>query len=146
MEKRSWSKEADYRRKNKKWLKYSSNIARRILSAIEDKKDFNQARLAEALGVTPQHISKIVQGKENLTLETIANLCTVLDSELITFPAYKDSYTQLDLHFVNQFDNYNLKRVDFKFNINNVVLQTTSEKKQTDYTKVTVEHLQLRRA
>lgn len=92
----SWSKDADYRLKNRKWLRYSSNIARRILAVIEDKEDFSQANLARLLGVSPQHISKIVKGKENLTLETIANISTVLETELISFPEYKysTSYNQ----------------------------------------------------
>lgn len=111
MEKRSWSKEAEHRRKNKKWLKYSSNIARRILAAIEDKKDFNQARLAKALGVSSQQISKIVQGKENLTLETIANLSTALNTELIEFPDYKDSFTFLQ----TEANIENLIQANFKF-------------------------------
>ena len=89
--KSSWSKDADYRLKNRKWLRYSSNIARRILAVIEDKDDFSQANLARLLGVSPQHVSKIVKGKENLTLETIANISTVLGTELISFPEYKYS-------------------------------------------------------
>ena len=89
----SWSKDADYRLKNRKWLRYSSNIARRILSVIEDNDDFSQANLARSLGVSPQHISKIIKGKENLTLETIANISTVLGTELISFPEYKYSST-----------------------------------------------------
>ncbi len=89
--KNSWSKDADHRLKNRKWLRYSSNIARRILAAIEDKEDFSQANLARLLGVSPQHISKIVKGKENLTLETIASFSTVLGTELISFPEYKYS-------------------------------------------------------
>lgn len=91
--KSSWSKAAGYRRKNRKWLKYSSNIARRILAAIDDREDLkNQTDLAKLLKVTPQQISKIVQGRENLTLETIANLSSALETELISFPAFKDSY------------------------------------------------------
>lgn len=86
----SWIADATFRRHNK-WLSYSSEIALRILAAIEDKKDFSQSRLAELLNVSPQQISKIVKGKENLTLETIYNLAKALDVELISFPEYKYS-------------------------------------------------------
>jgi transcriptional regulator with XRE-family HTH domain len=87
----NWLKNAEYRIKNK-WLSYSSQIARRILAAIEDREDLNQAKLADLLNVSPQQISKIVKGKENLTLETIYNLSQALQVELITFPEYKYNF------------------------------------------------------
>ena len=89
--KSNWKIKAEYRIKNKKWLSYSSNIARRVLVAIGDIEDLNQRKLAYQIGVTPQYISKIVQGRENLSLETIAKLSTALNVELISFPQYKYS-------------------------------------------------------
>lgn len=41
------------------------------------------------LQVSPQRISKILKGQENLTLETIYKLSQVLNFELISFPEYK---------------------------------------------------------
>lgn len=90
-EKSSWSEKAEMRIRNKKWLRYSSNIARRILSAIEDMPDMSQSILAEKIGVTPQYISKLIKGQENLSLETIAKLSDALSVELISFPEYKYS-------------------------------------------------------
>jgi transcriptional regulator with XRE-family HTH domain len=87
----AWFSDAQYRIENKKWLRYSSNIARRILAAIEDKEGFNQSDLASLLEVSPQHISQIVKGKENLSLKTIAKISEALGVELITFPEYKYS-------------------------------------------------------
>lgn len=88
----SWKEKAQARR-SKPWLKqYSSQIARRILTIIGDRQDLSQAKLAEVLQVSPQQISKIVKGQENLTLETIYKLSKALDTELISFPAYKYSY------------------------------------------------------
>lgn len=88
----SWKEKAQARR-SKPWLKqYSSQIARRILAIIGDREDLSQAKLAEALQVSPQQISKIVKGQENLTLETIYKLSKALDTELISFPQYKYSY------------------------------------------------------
>jgi transcriptional regulator with XRE-family HTH domain len=92
--KSKWKREADFRLKNRKWLRYSSNIARRVLSAIEDNKDLNQKILASNIGVKPQYISRVVQGQENLTLETIAKLSESLNVELISFPEYKYSSVQ----------------------------------------------------
>jgi transcriptional regulator with XRE-family HTH domain len=92
--KSTWSKEADFRITNRKWLRYSSHIARRILSAIEDTAGLNQSELARQVGVSSQYVSKIIQGKENLTLETIAKLSEALKVELISFPPYKHTNIQ----------------------------------------------------
>ncbi len=85
-----WKKNATFRLENR-WLEYSSAIARRILAIIRDDEDLNQSRLAEALNVSPQQITKIVQGQENLTLETIYKLSKALNVDLITFPDYEFS-------------------------------------------------------
>ena len=86
----NWRELATFVRDNK-WVIYSAEIAMRILAAIEGDPDLNQARLAEKLGVSPQQINKIVQGNENLTLETIYKLSEALQVELITFPPFKYS-------------------------------------------------------
>jgi transcriptional regulator with XRE-family HTH domain len=76
-------------RKSKPWLKYySAPIARRILSVLKEK-GLPQNKLASALNVQPQQISKIVKGQENLTLETIYKLSLALQFDLLTFPPYK---------------------------------------------------------
>jgi transcriptional regulator with XRE-family HTH domain len=87
----NWKRRAEFR-KNNRWLIYSAKIASRILAAIETKSDVNQAKIAKELQVSPQHVSKIVQGKENLTLESIYKISQVLGVELISFPEYKDTY------------------------------------------------------
>ena len=76
-------------RRSKPWLKYySAPIARMILSRLEEK-ELSQVKLAAELKVTPQQISKIIKGEENLTLETIYKLSKALNFDLITFPDYK---------------------------------------------------------
>jgi len=86
-------KEKSIFRKNNPWLReYSSKIARRILSVIDDNKELNQVKLADTLDVSPQQISKIVKGQENMTLETIYKLSKALNFELISFPDYKYSH------------------------------------------------------
>lgn len=84
-----WRKKAQYRKDNKGWLKYSGKIALRILSALEDRTDLNQKKLADLTGVSPQQISKVVKGEENLTLKSIAKFSEILCTELIIFPDYK---------------------------------------------------------
>jgi transcriptional regulator with XRE-family HTH domain len=84
-----WADDADFRLRNRKWLRYSSNIARRVLSAIEDSRNLNQTSLAEKIGVSNQYISKVLKGHQNLTLETIGKLSDAIGYELISFPPYK---------------------------------------------------------
>jgi transcriptional regulator with XRE-family HTH domain len=84
-----WAQKVAYRRENKKWLGYSRKVALRILAAMEDIPNMNQKKLAESLNVSPQHISKITKGEENLTLKTIAAISEVLNTELILFPMFK---------------------------------------------------------
>ena len=84
-----WRERIKYRKENKKWLSYSGKIALRILAAMEDLPGMNQKRLAELSNVTPQHISKMLKGEDNMTLETIAKMSEILMAELISFPDYK---------------------------------------------------------
>lgn len=71
--KSSWSEEAKWRKENRDWLNISATIAMQIHNILEIRK-WNQKRFAEELDVTPQHVSKILSGKENLTLKTIAQI------------------------------------------------------------------------
>jgi transcriptional regulator with XRE-family HTH domain len=89
-----WKERANFRIKNRKWLGYSGKIALRIMSAIEDIPGMNQKLLAERAGVSPQQVSKIVKGQENLTLQTIAKFSEILGAELISFPEFK--YNQFE--------------------------------------------------
>lgn len=84
-----WLRKAKEREKNRGWTDRSSKIAVRILREIRKQKPLNgmtQKKLAEEMGVTPQYISKVVKGKENLTLETIAKIEEVLGIKLVEVP------------------------------------------------------------
>jgi transcriptional regulator with XRE-family HTH domain len=87
-----WKDRAEYQKKNRPWLKKSVDIALRILDALDNRR-MTQVELANRLNVSRQHISKIVKGQENLTLETIARIEEVLGVVLIAIPenATKDS-------------------------------------------------------
>jgi DNA-binding phage protein len=89
--KSNWAIDADFRIKNRKWLRYSSYIARRVLAAIEDTENMNQKVLASKVGVSTQYINKVLKGQENLTLKTIATLSDAIGFELLAFPPYKYS-------------------------------------------------------
>jgi transcriptional regulator with XRE-family HTH domain len=87
--KSSWSHEADFRIRNRKWLGYSSQVARRLLAAIDGTENMSQRVLADKIDVSVQYINKVLKGQENLTLKTIAQLSEAVGQELISFPAYK---------------------------------------------------------
>lgn len=83
-----WLTKAKHRRSNRDWLRKSQRIAVRILRMLKQR-NIQQKDLAEALDVSPQQVSKIVQGKQNLTLETIAKLEQVLGVDLIEVPKHR---------------------------------------------------------
>lgn len=84
-----WEAEA-LKRRETRWRLYAVKIASRIGYLIDQDKELNQSRLAEALNVSRQQISKILTAKENLTLDTICKLSEALGVELISFPAFED--------------------------------------------------------
>ena len=80
-----WLEDAKYRIENEDWLKHSQGIAIRILRTLREKK-VSQKELADKIGVSPQQVNKIVKGRENLTLETIAKLEAALGIVLHLIP------------------------------------------------------------
>ena len=79
---------AKFRIENKKWLSYSSNIALRILAALEKNERITNESLAQMIGISTEYMNNILKGQENLSLETIAKLSEALNIELITFPKF----------------------------------------------------------
>lgn len=77
-----WRDEAEYRRRNARWLRYSAMISLKVRSRMAQI-GMTQVVLAEKLGCTQQHISLLLRGKNNLTLETIARLEEALDFDII---------------------------------------------------------------
>ena len=78
----NWRKISETRRVNREWLKRSSQIAIAILKRLKET-GMSQKKLAEEMGVSPQYINKIVKGHENLTLDTISKIESILNCELI---------------------------------------------------------------
>lgn len=68
--------------KNRAFLRESQKIAIKVLVRL-DELGWSQKALAEKLGVSPQQVSKIVSGKENLTLETQVKLQEALDIPIL---------------------------------------------------------------
>jgi len=84
-----WKAKAQYRRENREWLKKSAAIAIRVLDALKAQ-SISQKQLAERMHISPQQISKIVKGQENLTLETISNLENALGIQIIDEKAHQN--------------------------------------------------------
>ena len=74
--------QAQFLRDNWDWLKYSYAIAIRIRHRMEET-GMTQKQLAEAMNCTQQHVSSLLGGRNNMTLETIAKLEKALGIPLI---------------------------------------------------------------
>ena len=77
-----WREEAEYRRRNARWLRYSAMISLQVRDRMS-KIGMTQVVLAEKLGCTQQHVSMLLKGKSNMTIETIAKLEEALDFDII---------------------------------------------------------------
>ena len=64
--------------RNRAMLRESQQIALKVLMKL-DELGWSQKHLAKTMAVTPQQITKIVSGKENLTIETQIKLQNILD-------------------------------------------------------------------
>ena len=127
---------ANSRKATRDWLRKSANIALRILDAL-DEIHMTQAELANRLNVSRQHISKIIKGQENLTLETIVRIEQVLGVALITIPENaikRPAMRQKDRNLeslVNQSQESDLG-FETQEKIKPIVYQTFKEKQQLE--------------
>lgn len=82
-----WEQKAIWRKANRSWLDKSARIALKIVRALRVKK-LSQKDLADMMGTSAQHISKLLKGQENFTLETISRIEMVLGIDLITISVF----------------------------------------------------------
>ena len=82
-----WAERAAWREENQAWLNRSQEIALKVLHTLRQK-GMSQRDLAGLLDCSAQHVSKLVSGKENLTLETISRLEDLLGIRLISVPSF----------------------------------------------------------
>jgi plasmid maintenance system antidote protein VapI len=78
-----WKRMVRFRKANKEWLSMSSEIAMKVMDEME-KQGIKSNELAIRMKVSPQQVSKILKGRENLKLETIAKLNEALGVKLVT--------------------------------------------------------------
>lgn len=74
----------DYRRENRDWLRMSEHFALK-LRRIMDADGISQAELSRRMEVSPAQITKILSGKENLQLKTIAKINKALGRDVVDF-------------------------------------------------------------
>lgn len=90
----TWRKDAEGRRANSRWLKYSMTISLLVRQRMSEI-GMTQLRLSQKMGCTQQHISMLLKGNANLTLETISKLEDALDLNILGESlALTDGYNQ----------------------------------------------------
>ena len=78
----TWREEAEWRRDNWSWLRHSQKIAVKVLLQMKQE-GLTQKALAERMDCTQQYVSKILKGKENMSLDTLSKLEDALGINLI---------------------------------------------------------------
>ena len=82
-----WREEAEWRRDNWSWLQHSQKIAVKVLLQMKQE-GLTQKALAERMNCTQQYVSKILKGKENMSLDTLTKLedalgiCIIYDEQV----------------------------------------------------------------
>ena len=80
--KSKWREDAEWRRANASWLRHSQKIAVKVLLKMKQT-GMTQKALAERMDCTQQYVSKILKGKENLSLDMLSKLEDALNINLI---------------------------------------------------------------
>ncbi|MGL5937668.1 MAG: helix-turn-helix domain-containing protein [Phocaeicola sp.] len=83
----SWREEAEFRQENKTWLRYSQMVAMKMLDRMEEL-SLTQKTLAEKMNCSQQYISKVLKGRENLSLETLFKIENALNLKLVCEPEF----------------------------------------------------------
>ena len=65
--------EANWRKENAGWLRWSRQLATTLIGYMQDN-GLKRADLADRLGVSPQYVSRLLSGTENLSFKSITNI------------------------------------------------------------------------
>ncbi|MDE5902182.1 MAG: helix-turn-helix domain-containing protein [Muribaculaceae bacterium] len=68
-----FTEEANWRRENAGWLRWSRQMAATLMGYMQIH-GMKRADLAARLGVSPQYVSRLLSGTENLSFKSIANI------------------------------------------------------------------------
>lgn len=72
------------RAKAEGWLPYSRKIAIRTALAMK-RQDLTRSDVAARMGCSPQYVSRLLKGDENLSLETICKLENALNVPILQY-------------------------------------------------------------
>ena len=86
-----WRENAEWRIKNRAWLRHSQHIAMMMLDKMEALR-MSQKQLSELMGCSQQYVSKVLKGQENLSLETISKIEICLDLQIMPTSPYRHTY------------------------------------------------------
>jgi transcriptional regulator with XRE-family HTH domain len=95
-----WIEESNKRFEDKEGLKYSQQVAVRILRTLREKK-MSQKDLADILKVTPQTVNKWVKGSENFGFFTIGKIEKALEIKLMCIYETNHSLLISDANITN---------------------------------------------
>jgi ribosome-binding protein aMBF1 (putative translation factor) len=70
--------------KTKGWLQYSRKIAIKVAVAMKQQ-GLSRQEVADRMRCSPQYISKLLKGEENLSLETICKLEDALNIAILQY-------------------------------------------------------------
>ena len=70
--------------KSKGWLQYSRKIAIKVAVAMKQQ-GLSRQEVADRMRCSPQYISKLLKGEENLSLETICKLEDALNIAILQY-------------------------------------------------------------
>lgn len=120
------------RKKNRAMLRESQSIAIKVLMRLDALK-WTQKKLAEKLEVTPQQVSKIISGKENLTLETLVKLQNILEIPLL-FTAIERAFEEImETHKVEVTQDYDIpENITISVKQNSPSIKKLSFKQETE--------------
>lgn len=76
--------EATRRAKAEGWLPYSRKIAIRTAMAMKSQ-NITLSDVASRMGCSPQYVSRLLKGEENLSLETICKLENALNVPILQY-------------------------------------------------------------
>lgn len=76
--------EKQYRAKADGWMQYSRRIAIKIAMAMKQQ-NLSRQEVAERMGCSPQYVSRLLKGEENLSLETIYKLENALNVSILQY-------------------------------------------------------------
>lgn len=81
-----WLEEEEKRRQAKAegWLQYSRKIAIKLALAMKQQ-NLSRQDVAERMGCSPQYVSRLLKGEENLSLETICKLEDALNIAILQY-------------------------------------------------------------